>query len=206
MKNIRIFIWKLWVFRCWNFQYIWIGVFSYKWLRNVFTVSVPLAVELFHIMRRRKAIPKEFQDATIIHLFKRKGNPQVCDYHRGIPLLWIAGKVIERVLLNRLNEHLQQSGRLPESQCLFRKVRRTTDMIFTAIQLHENCQQQNVDLYKTFLDLTKAFDSQLLGTLENYGNVWLSCLVYSNGVAVPRWYACKGPKWWRVFWSIPCDK
>ena len=30
--------------------------------------------ELFHIMWR--AIPQEFKDATIIHLFKRKGNPQ----------------------------------------------------------------------------------------------------------------------------------
>ena len=72
--------------------------------------------ELFHIMWR-----KEFKDATIIHLFKRKGNPQVCDNHRGISLLSIAGKILARVLLNRLNEHLEQSGLLPESQCGFRK-------------------------------------------------------------------------------------
>ena len=42
----------------------------------------PLAeklTELFDIMWRKKAIPQEFKDATIIHLFKRKGNPQVCD-------------------------------------------------------------------------------------------------------------------------------
>ena len=31
------------------------------------------------------------------------------------------------------------------------------DMIFTARQLHEKCQEQNVDLYITFVDLTKAF-------------------------------------------------
>ena len=31
-------------------------------------------------------------------------------------------------------------------------------------------------------------------------------LIHSNGAAVPRWYACKGPNWWWVFWSIPCDK
>ena len=28
MKNIRIFIWKFSFFLWWNFQYIWIGVFS----------------------------------------------------------------------------------------------------------------------------------------------------------------------------------
>ena len=31
-------------------------------------------------------------------------------------------------------------------------------MLCTAIQLQEKCQEQNVDLYMTFVDLTKAFD------------------------------------------------
>ena len=88
--------------------------------------------ELFHIMWRKEAIPQEFKDATIIHLFKRKGKPQVCDNHRGISLLSIAGKILAWVLLNRLNEHLERSGLLPESQCGFRKNRGTIDMIFTA--------------------------------------------------------------------------
>ena len=113
--------------------------------------------ELFHIMWRKEAIPQEFKDASIIHLFKRKGNPQLCDNHRGISLLSIAGKVLARVLLNRLNEHLEQF--LPESQCGFRKDRGTIDMIFTARQLQEKCQEQNMDLYMTFVDLTKAFDT-----------------------------------------------
>ena len=104
-------------------------------------------------MWRKEAIPQEFKDATIIHLFKRKGNPEVFDNHRGISLLSIAG-----VLLNRLNEHFEQSGLLPESQCGFRKDRGTIDMIFTARQFQEKCQEQNVDLYMTFVDLTKVFD------------------------------------------------
>ena len=32
-------------------------------------------------------------------------------------------------------------------------------MIFTARQLQEKCQEQNVDLYTIFVDLTKAFDT-----------------------------------------------
>ena len=84
----------------------------------------------------------------------------VCDNHRGISLLSIAGKILARVLLNRLNEHLERPGLLPESQCGFRKNRGTIDMIFTARwQLQEKCQEQNVDLYMIFVDLTKAFDT-----------------------------------------------
>ena len=42
--------------------------------------------ELFRCMWRKEAIPQDFKDASIIHLYKRKGNPQVCDNHRVISL------------------------------------------------------------------------------------------------------------------------
>ena len=32
-------------------------------------------------------------------------------------------------------------------------------MIFTVRQLQEKCQEHNIDLYMTFVDLTKAFDT-----------------------------------------------
>ena len=115
--------------------------------------------ELFHIMWRKEAIPQEFKDASIIHLFKRKGNPHLCDNRRGISLLSIAGKVLARVLLNRLNEHLEQSGLLPESHCGFRKDRGTIDMIFTARQFQEQCQGQNMDLYITFFLPYQSIDT-----------------------------------------------
>ena len=69
------------------------------------------------------------------------------------------GKILAKILLNRLNAHLDQAGLIPESQCGFRNDRGTIDMIFTARQLQEKCQEQNVDLYMTFVDLTKAFDT-----------------------------------------------
>ena len=72
--------------------------------------------ELFQCMWRKEAIPQYFKDASIIHLCKRKGNPQVCDNHRGISLLSIAGKLLAKILLNRLNAHLGQAGLIPESQ------------------------------------------------------------------------------------------
>ena len=57
------------------------------------------------------------KDASIIHLYKRKGNPQVCDNHRGISLLSIAGKILAKILLNRLNAHLDQDG-LKQKVCV----------------------------------------------------------------------------------------
>ena len=48
---------------------------------------------------------------------------------------------------------------IPESQCGFRKDRGTVEIIFTARQLLEKSQEQYVDLYMTFVDLTIAFDT-----------------------------------------------
>ena len=111
-------------------------------------------------------MPQDFIDAFIIHLYKRKGNRQVCDNHRGISLLSIAGKILARVLLNRLNAHLEQ-GLLPESQRGFRKGRGTIDMVFAARQLQEKCQEQHTDLYSTYADLT-------LSAEKTYGELWPS--------------------------------
>ena len=82
--------------------------------------------ELFHFMWRKEAIPQEYKDVPIIHLYKRKGNPQVFENQRGISLLSIAGKILAKILLVRLNVHFDQKGPIPD-----RKDRGTIDMIFT---------------------------------------------------------------------------
>nr|VZI01496.1 unnamed protein product [Spirometra erinaceieuropaei] len=70
----------------------------------------------------------------------------------------IARKIFARILLNRLNHHLEQ-GLLLESQCGFRRHRGTTDMIFGARQLQEKCQAMRTYLYSIFMDLTRGYAS-----------------------------------------------
>ena len=84
---------------------------------------------LFQCVWRTEAILQEFNDVSIFHLYKRKGNPQVCDNHKGISLLSIAGKILAKSYLLDI----------PDSQCGFTKYRRTIGMIFTARQLQEKC-------------------------------------------------------------------
>lgn len=103
-------------------------------------------------------LPQDLRDAVIITLYKNTGEKSDCSNYRGITLLSIAGKVLTRILLNRLVPTIAAEN-LPESQCGFRSNRGTTDMVFILRQLQENCREQNKGLYKTFVDLTKAFDT-----------------------------------------------
>ena len=66
--------------------------------------------QLFLLMWQQETIPQEFKDVSIIHVYKRKGNHQVCDNHRGVSYI-------------------------------------------------EKYQEQNSDLFSTYVDLNKAFDT-----------------------------------------------
>lgn len=103
-------------------------------------------------------VPQQWKDANIITIYKRKGDRADCNNSRGISLLSTAGKVLARIMLNRLLSKVADVI-LPESQCGFRQSRSTSDMIFVARLLQEKCREQHQDLYLAFIDLTKAFDT-----------------------------------------------
>ena len=113
---------------------------------------------LFQLCWEKGDLPRDFKDANIIHLYKNKGDKASCDNHRGISLLGIAGKILARIILNRITEQVLDSV-APESQCGFRKNRGTVDMVFALRQLQEKCLEQHQHLYILFVDLTKAFDT-----------------------------------------------
>ena len=88
----------------------------------------------------------------------RKGEKSICDHYRGITLLESVGKVLARLILNRLTEDICPNV-IPESQNGFRSGRGTVDMIFSLRQIQENCIEQQNSLYQIFVNLTKAFDT-----------------------------------------------
>ena len=65
--------------------------------------------ELFQSIWSQEKFLQGFEDASTVHLYKRKANRHACDNHHGIWLLSIAGKILARILLNRLTHHLEQS-------------------------------------------------------------------------------------------------
>ena len=113
---------------------------------------------LFVEIWRTVCVPQDYKDASIKHLYKNKGMRNVCDNHRGISLLSIAGKILARLILNRIIKHLVDDI-YPESQCGFRSGRGAIDMIFSLRQVAEKVREKNQEMYMVFVDLTKAFDT-----------------------------------------------
>ncbi|BHF63106.1 hypothetical protein SprV_0200609600 [Sparganum proliferum] len=83
-------------------------------------------------------VPQDFKGATIVHLYKRKVNRQVCENHRDILLSNITGKIFVHILLNCVHGHLKDEL-LPESQRGLRRRRDTIGFEFAAHQLQKKC-------------------------------------------------------------------
>ena len=88
----------------------------------------------------------------------QKGDRPDCGNYRGISFLCIAGKIFARILLNILSTHVTPEV-VPETQCGFRGIRNTVNMIFCLRQLQEKCIEQNRPMYMVFVDFSNAFDT-----------------------------------------------
>ena len=118
--------------------------------------SVDCLYRLFGKILVEEEIPGDWRHG---HLFKlpKKGNLKDCKNWRGITLLSIPGKVLNRILLERMQTEVDRL--LREEQAGFRKERSCTDHIATLRVIIEQSLEWNSPLYITFLDFEKAFDS-----------------------------------------------
>ena len=89
----------------------------------------------FHCRWRQEAISQEFKDATLIHQYirkkKKKKLQSVTTIEASLYVIVYCGEDTGKILLNRRHEHLDQAEIQPESQCGFRKDRRTIYVIFS---------------------------------------------------------------------------
>ena len=126
-----------------------------------------LLLDLIQSAWEQQRVPRDWADAIIIPIPK-KGDLTCCDNWRGIALLEVVGKVLARVLQQRLQMVAEEV--LPESQCGFRVGRGCSDMIFTVRQLLEKLYEHRAKIFLVFVDLKKAVPrAALWRALEKLG-------------------------------------
>ena len=102
-------------------------------------------------------VPQEWKNATIKVPHKKKDRTE-CSNYRGLSLVAHAGKVLLKIVANRLGDFCEEAGILSEEQCGFRPQRSTTDMMFVVRRLQELGRTSNTSLEICFIDLAKAYD------------------------------------------------
>ena len=134
------------------------------------TETAVILHSLFSKIWEKEEVPAQWKEGLVIKLPK-KGDLRDCSNYRGIMLLSVPGKVLNRILLERMKEAVDP--KLRDQQAGFRKNRSCADQIASLRIIVEQSLEWNSPLYVNFIDYEKAFDSvdreTLWKLLRHYG-------------------------------------
>ena len=126
-------------------------------------------VYLFKKVWEEEQIPEDWFKGVIV-IVGKKGDTSHCSNNRGITLRSTTSKLLQIILLRRLNAGLEQL--LRENQCGFRQNRSCIDQIYS-LRCINQCLEFNIPLYINFVDFKAAFDSIdrqfIWRSLQHYG-------------------------------------
>nr|KAG5699276.1 hypothetical protein BaRGS_000478 [Batillaria attramentaria] len=132
--------------------------------------AVNMLHSLFSKIWEKEEVPAQWKEGIVIKLPK-KGDLRDCSNYRGIMLLSVPGKVLNRILLERMREAVNPM--LRDQQAGFRRNRSCADQIASLRIIVEQSLEWNSPLYINFIDYEKAFDSvdreALWKLLRHYG-------------------------------------
>ena len=122
-------------------------------------------------------MPKAWRSGMIIPILKKDKTHEDLESYRPITLLANLGKVMERLIANRLTWWLEKKGAISQSQASFRRGRSTVDQCLRMSQgISDGFQLKPPEWTLTvLLDYSRAFDT-----------VWRACLLDKMmGMGVP---------------------
>jgi Reverse transcriptase (RNA-dependent DNA polymerase)/Endonuclease-reverse transcriptase len=134
-------------------------------------IATPL-VHVFNYSFYSGQFPEKMKFAVVKPIHK-KGDKTECANYRPISLLTSFSKLLEKIMLNKLQEHLKSNSIMSEDQHGYRKGFSTTSATFQMINKVANAIDSKLQAGVILCDLSKAFDTVdheiLLEKLKFYG-------------------------------------
>ena len=113
---------------------------------------------LFNTSFATGRVPHEWKLSRVIPIFKR-GDPNLVHNYRSISLLFLLGKLQERIVHNTLLNFLLERNAISSSQFGFRPCSSTQEALVSLTQTWHRVMEAGSSTICVFLDLAKAFDT-----------------------------------------------
>ena len=139
-----------------------------------------ILAELFNKCLKESCFPDCWKVSSVVPLFKNVGERSTAKNYRPVSLLSVVSKVFEKLVNNRIVDHLEKCGLFSDFQYGFRSCRSTADLLTVVSDRIARAFNKSVATRTVALDISKAFDrvwhAGLLHKLKSYG---ISCQIFS---------------------------
>ena len=131
---------------------------SPKFLKDAAEVITPHITHILNLSIESGTVPLEFKKARVVPLFK-KGCKRDPNNYRPVSILCSLSKVLEKIVLDQINEFVTKNDIIYELQSGFRKSHSTETCLMYLTDLIRNEVDTGKFCGMVLLDLQKAFDT-----------------------------------------------
>ena len=132
-----------------------------------------LISEAFNICVKYSYFPNSFKCAKVIPILKKGKENKLASSYRPISLLSCLGKILEKILVKRINEFTEENNVINKEQYGFRKEHSTIHQAKRLVNIIQENKLKRRSTGIVLLDIEKAFDSVwhqgLLFKMHNFG-------------------------------------
>lgn len=129
-----------------------------KLLKNLPKKAHIYLCQLFNACMKLNYFPEVWKHAKVVAIPKPKKNPADASSYRPISLLSSLSKILEKILLQRLNKHIKDFNCIPNFQFGFREQHSTNHQLVRVVNYVRNGLKHKRSTGMVVLDIQKAFD------------------------------------------------
>ena len=132
-----------------------------------------ILAELFNKCLKESCFPDCWKISSAVPVFKNVGERSTAKNYRPVSLLSVVSKAFEKLVNNRIVDHLEKCGLFSDFQYGFRSSRSTADLLTVVSDRIARAFNRSGATRAVALDISKAFDrvwhAGLLHKLKSYG-------------------------------------
>jgi exonuclease III len=129
-----------------------------RMLKHVTFIGKEKILFLFNRCLGEKKLPSHWKQSQVTMILKPNQDSKSASSYRPISITPCLARLFEKILLDRVQKHLQQKKILIDQQSGFRRARQTRDNIFLLTQKARQGFNEKKQTLAIFFDITAAFD------------------------------------------------
>ena len=117
-----------------------------------------ILAKVFNYCLKESCFPDCWKVSSVVSVFKNVGERSTAKNYRPVSLLSVVSKVFEKLVNNRIVDHLEKCGRFSDFQYGFRSSRSTADLLTVASDRIARAFNRSGATRAVALDISKSFD------------------------------------------------